>query len=211
MRTLQTILIMTLFPMAIEGFSQMIEQSSQYKNLSKDSLVQIAKEQLAPLIENKGGNIEHIDLSIYQTTVMANDNSIMVSFALPIKYLPCNTSFYGNMVVDIINQTSHIQQISNPKIFKKNPVFYTSSDQGDVAVKFIIEALNKNEKDSFILEGFQGEVIVADQEHFYNIIVQTRDYYSDYKIEKGSGIILKESHEQLEPEPDQEDNYVEIK
>lgn len=211
MRTLQTILIMALLLMSKEGFSQMIEHTSQYKNLSKDSLVQIAKEQLTPIIQNKGGNIDKIDFSIYLVTVMASEQSILVSFNLLIKYLPCNSSFYANMVVDIINQTSHIQQITNPKKSKKKPVFYTSSDQVEVALKFIIEALNKHEKDSFILEAFQGEMIIVDQDHFYNTIVQTPGYYSEYKVEKGSGIILNESHEQLEPEPDQEDDYVEVK
>ena len=178
--------------------------------MNKDSLIQIAKTQLAPIIENKGGDINKIDFSIYQIKVMAKETDVMVHFNLPIKYLPCKTSYYANMVVDINSNTVHIQEVSNPKKSKQKGDFYTLSSQAKEATKFVVNTLNINESNSFILEGFTDEMIIADQAHFYRVIIQTPYYYSDYKIEKGTGEILDENHEELEPDPDEE-SFVEVK
>jgi len=192
------------------GFSQMTDDNQlEYANLNKDSLILEAKKQLAPIIAEKGGLIEKINFSIYKIRVMANEQSNIVQFNLPIKFLAVESSYYGNMVVDIKLRTTHIQKVSNPKNSKKAAVFYTNSHQEKEAVKFVIQALNKHEPNTIDSKTFNDEMIISDHEQYYRVIIHSPYYYSDYKIEKGTGIILEDQFEQLEPDPD--DNYIEIK
>ncbi len=196
--------------LTIVTYFALIISTTCYAQMNKDSLIQKAKTQLAPIIKNKGGDIATIDFSIYQTKVMAKGNDVMVYFNLPIKYLPCKTSYYANIVVELNSGTVHIQEVSNPKKSKRKPIFYTAPEQSKAVIGFVIEALNKNEPNSIDASLFTDEIIIADQEHFYRVIIQSPYYYSDYKIEKGTGEILDENHEVLEPDPDEE-LFVEIK
>jgi hypothetical protein len=190
----------------------MNDQPNKFSDLIKDSLVQIAKEIITPSIESNGGNIERFDFSIYQIRVFVNEQYQWVHFNLPIKYLPCNTSYYGNMSVELLSGSVSFQQISNPKKSNKEPVFYETSAQAKKVISFVISALNKNEPNTIDSFSFNNEMIIADQEHFYWVTIQSDYFYSDYKIEKGTGIILMQEHEELIPMPEEvEEKLVEIK
>ncbi len=200
---------LTILPLT---YAQMKDQPNKFSDLNKDSLVQIAKEIITPSIESKGGDIERFDFLIYQIRVFVSEQYQWVHFNLPIKFLPCNTSYYGNMSVELTSRSVSFQQVSNPKKSKKEPVFYGTSAQEEKVISFVISALNKNEHNTIDSLSFNNEMIIADQEHFYKVIIQSEYFYSDYKIEKGTGIMLTQEHEELVPMPeDDEEKLIEIK
>lgn len=208
MNILKLILFLPLLIGELACFSQMEESyKDEYNNLSKDSLVQVAITQLTPIIKKRGANFSQIDFEMYSIIVKANSQSIMVWFKLPIKYLQTKSSYYGNMVVDIKTNFYSIQQISNPKDYGGKPQFYSSSPALNKNVQFVLNAIESSKE---IDPSFNEEIIISEYKEYYEVTTQSTYHFSSLKVAKDSGEIFDWSHESLEPEEEEADNYVEI-
>lgn len=186
-------------------------KDTPFSELRKDSLVEAAQNLLLPIIDTKAGNTADFDFSIYQTRVFVNQHQQWVHFNVPIKYLPCNTNYYGNISVELISSSVSFQHVSNPDNSKKNPEFYQTSSQSEKVISFVITALNKNEPNTINPLSFGDDMLIVDQEKCYRVTIQSEYFYSDYKIEKGTGIMISQNHEELIPPPEEmEDKLIEI-
>jgi len=67
------------------------------KQLGRDAIIELAQQELT----KKNINIDPND---YRIRVIANSTTIFVSFHIPIKYLPLNSIFYGDIGVNIIEK-----------------------------------------------------------------------------------------------------------
>jgi hypothetical protein len=183
-----------------------------YLALNRDSLIQIAKNELLPIIEKKGGDSTIFNPRIYTIRVFANTSSIIVRFILKVKYVPINSNYYGAMFIELKSKTLSIESLTNSENKKENTLFYTRSPLEYQEVKYVINVIQKwGEFGDILQEAFNDDFNIYEQSEYYKVIIQSVAYYSSFKIRKEGGEIYDDYSEQLEPDSENEiDPLIEI-
>lgn len=194
-----------------DSYSQM-ESEQNFENLNRDSIIHLAINELIPIIEKKGGDRKLFDANIYTTHVYVSKSLVIVRFILNVKYLPLNSSYYGNMFVDLKSNSLSIESLSNTDNKEKSTQFYLASPLEMPEVKFVINVIQKwGEFGDIMKENFSDDVSIYEQADHYKVTIQSESYYSSFKIKKEEGEIFDDYYEQLEPFPENEaDPLVEI-
>src|SRR5690606_32863613 len=84
------------------------------KQLGKDSLVKLALSYMD----------KSIDISQYNIKVLANESGAIVSFRIPVKYIPYNSEYFYDASVDISNDFISYANYSNPEDYQSNTVSF---------------------------------------------------------------------------------------
>ncbi len=194
------------------SFSQTYEQSKnpeEIKQLGKDSIIQIALD----FMDYK------IDPTNYDIKVLANTTSVLVSFYIPVKYVPYKSEYFYDVVVDITNEFISYDNYSNPREYQNNQVsFYKPSKEHQKNIAFVIQAINENGRErgipSINLTNFKDHLIIRETPKHFNIEFVSETYDLTYKIKRTTGKISNLITGYIEPQPidkDETDKFEEIK
>ena len=163
--------------------------------LGKDSLIQQA-------IEWLGDDASLTDFK--KVEVKSNGKEILVSFLNPIKYIPQQSAFYYDVHVYLIENSMVKSPCANP--VDSNLIadtFFKPSEDSNQKIKFVIDAINKNQNLGQIgnIDEFEYQMIIRENEQYYEITIWSTQQESEYKIDKISGKVFDEQHATLEPNP----------
>ena len=195
-------------------FSQTFESNNnveKMKQLGKDSIVKLA----LGFMDNK------IEPTNYDIKVLANKTSVVVSFFVPVKYVPYNTEFFYDAVVDITNEFISYDNYSNPRdYFNSNVTFYKTTKEHQKNIEFVLNAISENGQKGGIppidITNFKDHLIIRETPNYYDIEFVSETYDLTFKIKKSSGKISDIVTGYLEPQPifddeDETDEFIEIK
>lgn len=181
-------------------FSQEVKMSKEVEKilqLGKDSIIQLGLKLI-----DKEVSLE----SFSQIKITTNGEEVFVLYKNPIKYLPIKSKFYFDIGVRILASTTSINSVSNPVNYPDKTIipFYTQTKKMKKSIQFVIESINKSSGTDSPLDitNFEDEMIIRENENYYDILVLSKYQESSYKIEKVSGKIYDDQHAHLEPPPD---------
>ncbi|WP_299320817.1 hypothetical protein [uncultured Maribacter sp.] len=184
-------------------------QQSQEKNskMSKEvtKLIEIGEDTIVSLALNSiGGNVSLDNFT--SATVLSNGEEVYVSFRNQYKYLPINTIYYFEVGVNITTQTTYKNSVANPYDFtsERTIPYFNLTEDIKKHIDFVKQAIGN-------LDGFVDDIIIRENEDFYDIEVVSELQESSYKIRKETGEIYDEFHAYLEPIPFDVDNTNEFK
>ncbi|WP_282049366.1 hypothetical protein [Maribacter aquivivus] len=170
-----------------EKNSTMSKEVTEVIELGEDAIVELA-------LKSIGGNVSLENFT--SATVLSNGEEVYVSFRNQYKYLPINTIYYFDVGVNITSQTTYKNSVANPYNFTTEraiPYFHITEDIKK-HIDFVKQAIGN-------LEDFEDEMVIRENEDFYDIEVVSESQESSYKIKKGTGEIYDEFHAHLEPIP----------
>ena len=186
------------------------KQAEKLKASGRDSIIKSAIKIIG----------EDIDINNFMVEVKASKTSVIVSFHIPIIYVPLNSVFCHDFGVDLITGSSWSNIVSNPEGYgtDKNDIpNYSSTSETQKNIQFVINAVNNSEDiGSVDIQDFNIDdcMIIRDNQNFYEITMLSTHQESFYKIDKVSGKVYDSRHAHLIPPPfDEDDNnkYEEIK
>ena len=205
-------ILLALF--AILSFSQTYAQSKtpeEFKKLGRDSIIKLAMN----FMDNK------IEPANYDIRVLANKTNVVVSFYIPVKYVPYNSEYFYDAVVDMTNEFISYDNYSNPREYQNNQVsFYKPNKEDQKNIEFIINAISENGTKGGIppidLTNFKDHLIIRETPKHFDIVFVSETYDLTYKINRKSGKISDLVTGYIEPQPiiegdDEVDEYEEIK
>lgn len=180
------------------------------KELGRDSIVQLALNLL-----DKSFQIQN-----YEIKVLANKTSVVVSFFIPIKYVPNKSEYFYDAYVDITESFISYDNYSNPRDYFTDQVsFYKPTQEHQKNIKFVLDAIQKNGGEKGIpaidLKNISNNLIIREKSSHFDIEFVSETYDLMYKIKKGSGKITGLITGYLEPQPviegEEIDEFQEIK
>jgi len=186
-------------------FSQntdMIKKVEKLKKRGRDSIIKIALEKID----------ETICLNDYIIRVKANKTSVVVSFHIPVVYIPMNSVYYYDFGLDLIEGSSWSGIISNPRDYgtdQDDIPNYSSSEKTQKHIQFVLDAINQSDEiGSINIEdfSFDDSMIIRDQIEYYEITMLSTYQESFYKIDKETGKVYDAGHAHLIPAPDFEED-----
>ena len=170
----------------------------------KKSIVQKAREIIYGYIEQKVPEI-------YKTKVFAKDNSTIVLFDLPIKFVRKNSSNYYNASVDLISGSTTYQPIINTeneiKASEHFP-FYQPNKHDKRWTDFVLRA---NDKDPKNFTDTKRTMTIIEQDTFLDVRVLSPSQSIRYKVDKTIGAVSDRSHRHIKTESLLKQGYAEIK
>lgn len=178
----------------------------ELKEMGKDSLIKLA----LSYMDNS------IDASQYNIRVLSNDTEVIVSFRIPLKYIPYNSEYFYDASVDIGNDFISYANYSNPEDYQTNTVaFYTPTREHKQNIKFIVNAINKSKNENIVpvnLSDLKDDLIIREKPDYYDVEYVSDNFDQTYKINKVSGKIYELTMSNLEPDPNGNDviEYEEI-
>ncbi len=171
---------------------KMNKEVEELVKLGKDSIIQLA----LSLIDEKASleNFTH-------TSIQTNGNEIYVVFSNHIMYLPINTIFYDNIVVNLTTNTYFKSNAANPIGFttEKSIPYYIQTEDIKKKIRFIIELIDSF--DTADIVNFRGQMRILEKEDHYDISIVSEMQDSWCKIKKITGEMYDEGYAHLEPEP----------
>ncbi len=192
--------ILTTVPQLI--FSQINNMKpEQYLELGRDSIIQLAANEINGRGENLHFQIKHFD----RIRVMAGKESVYVTFSMIFNFIPVKSAAYYGAYVNLTDRITSFSILKNPYDFSGTGKlqFYIPGRESEEAKTDIISVLGEEMIDPFN---------VYDHRKYYRIESDNEDVFYGFKINKKTGEIFDEFHEHLETEPDDEDEiFVEIK
>jgi len=167
------------------------------KQLGKDSLVKLALSYMD----------KSIDISQYNIKVLANESGAIVSFRIPVKYIPYNSEYFYDASVDISNDFISYANYSNPEDYQSNTVsFYKPTEEHQENIKFVINAINESKNENIVqvnIAQLTDDLIIREKPDYYDIEYVSEQYDLVYKINKISGEIYELAIGYLEPDPNE--------
>lgn len=129
-------------------------------------------------------------------SVLSNGEEVYVSFRNQYKYLPINSTYYFDVGVNITTETIYKSSVANPVGYaNKTPILYFYETEGmHKHISFVKQAIGD-------LKGFEDDMIIRENDDYYDIEVLSASQESRYKVKKGTGKIYDEFHAHLEPIP----------
>ncbi len=202
------VFVMLNLPVTVAQNNTMDYQIEHLKKLSRDSLINLAIDLIDQPIQK-----ENFDI-----TVMANQSDMVVSFRTPIKFVPQQSIHYYDIgVILTSNQTSY-NSVANPQDFlsKNQTSIFLPTEEGTKHINFVIAAINEsNEVGAVDRENFKDNMVIRDQDEFYDVLVISSNQESWYKIDKAKGNVFDYGHAHFAAYPFVEeelpDPYIEIK
>jgi len=177
----------------------------------KKSIVQMARKLIK---EDIGKDIPEI----YETTVFANESSVIIFFESPIKLARKNTAFYYGVSVDLISETKTYKPIINTEKqvdASKHFPFYQPTARDKHWVEFVLNS-NNGEKTSYrkywkTLYNDHKALTIIEQNTFFDVKVLSPSLSTCYKVDKNTGTLMDRSHRQIKTESLLKQGYSEIK
>jgi len=174
----------------------------ELKQMGKDSLIKLA----LSYMDNS------IDVSQYNIRVLANESEIIVSFRIPLKYIPYNSEYFYDASVDIGNDFISYANYSNPEDYQSNTVaFYTPTVVHQKNINFVVNAINESKNEhiqSINIAELTDDLIIREKADYYDVEYVSDNFDQAYKINKISGKIYDLTMSNLEPDPN-ENNVIE--
>ncbi len=171
----------------------------ELKEMGKDSLIKLA----LSYMDNS------IDASQYNIRVLSNETEVIVSFRIPIKYIPYNSEYFYDASVDLSNDFISYANYSNPEDYQSNTVaFYTPRREHKKNIEFIVNAINKSENKNIVpvnLSDLKDDLIIREKPDHYNVEYVSDNFDQAYKINKVSGKIYDLIMSNLESDPNGND------
>lgn len=188
-------------------FHGLILSQDNLQNKNVEELKQMGKDSLINLALSYMDN--SIDISQYNIRVLASESEIIVSFRIPLKYIPYNSEYFYDASVDIGNDFISYANYSNPEDYQSNTVaFYTPTREHKENIKFIVNAINKRENKNIVpvnLSDLKDDLIIREKPDHYNVEYVSDNFDQAYKINKVSGKIYDLTMSNLEPDPNGND------
>ncbi|WP_143470476.1 hypothetical protein [Labilibaculum filiforme] len=182
----------------------MSKEVEEIIQLGKDSIVQMAIDLLGEKMRAE---------NFAEIKVLTNGKEVFVSFLNPIKYLPINSVFYCDAGVGLLGQSGSIESLANPEGYSINEPFpfYQPNEDTKRNIQFVLEAIDNMEASD--VDNFEDEMIIRENEEYYDISVVSEYVESWYKIKKVTGEMYDVGHAHLEPmsvEANDDEIYKEI-
>jgi len=189
------------------------EEVQRLLALGRDHIVTLALKKLQQEVKS---NI-HID-DFHFITVKASDQRILVNFGYNVLYLPKNSSYYSDVLVEFPSKNVSKSIVSNDS---KTTTFYKPTSEHLKIINFL---MNPNETNTDIFhKGIRySPTIIYEEEKHYLVDFSSRDPYqggsfSKEEIDKKTREVLSSLHGHYAPVPifpgdtiDQE-KFIEIK
>lgn len=194
-----------------------IEKNMKTKLSSdRDSIITIGFQMIKEIIDSNM-SIQSFD----KILVFRNSSSTIVSFTNPVKYIPFNSSYYYDISVDIVSGLISYGALSNPKTYVSQDdkiYFYKPDLEADKNTQFVIDVINKNEGTKIIetrqnfAGNIDGSLIIYEEQNYFAIERISEYQESFYKINKQTGEVYDEEHNELSIPPiDDVDPLIEIR
>ena len=205
-------IVLFIFVQLMFNFSVCNAQNVDKKNMNKDvkAMIQLGKDSIIQLAL-KSINKKVSEKNFSKTKITTNGKDVFVSFRNPIKYLPINSIFYFDVLVNVSKKTVYKNPVANPLEYsdKKNIPFYKETENIKKHILFVIEAINNmNISD---IDRFEDDMIICEHKAYYAINVISKFQESFYKIKKISGEIYNEEHAHLLAPPFEMDDKEKFK
>ncbi|MDO6470297.1 hypothetical protein [Maribacter sp. 1_MG-2023] len=198
-----------IFILFMQTASVCYAQQTEEKNpkMSKEVLevIKMGKDAILTLaLKSIGGTISLENFT--SATVLSNGEEVYVSFRNQYKYLPMNTIYYFDVGVNITTQTTYKNSVANPYNYpiERTIPYFNLTEDIKKDIDFVKQAIGN-------LEGFEEDIVIRENEDFYDIEVVSESQESSYKIKKGTGKIYDDFHAHLEPIPFDVDYIYEFK
>lgn len=167
----------------------------ELKLLGKDSLIKLALSYID----------KSIDLTQYNINVLANESDVIVSFRIPLKYIPYNSEYFYDASVDLSNDFISYANYSNPEDYQSNTVtFYSPTEEHKENIKFVVNAINASKNENIIpvnITELTDDLIIREKPAYYGVEYISEKYDLVYKINKITGKIYDLTTGYLEPDP----------
>lgn len=169
------------------------EDINELKQLDKDSLIKLALSYMD----------KSIDITQYKIKVLANESDIIVSFRIPVKYIPYNSEYFYDASVDIGNDFISYANYSNPEDYQRNTVsFYTPTQKHQKNIKFVVNAIKESKNENILpinITERTDDLIIREKPDYYEIEYVSEKYEQTYKINRVSGEIYDLTTGYIEP------------
>jgi len=191
----------------------------KFKKLGRERIIQLAAEEVRREVDSESNfKVENFD----QIKVMASEKNIYVTFSMPFRYVPLNSSAYYGVYVSLTEDMMSCRPHDNREDeynYRQELKFFVPTKESKKAIALVINAINQSGKVGSIDNGKLPEndyMIIRDKPSYYGIerVSRVSKYVlSFYKIDKISGKIYDATHEQLAPLPEEnnEEKFEEIK
>src|SRR5690606_27836201 len=130
--------------------------------LNKDSLVKLALSYMD----------KSIDITQYNIKVLANGSDVIVSFRIPVKYIPYNSEYFYDASVDISNDFISYANYSNPEDYQSSTVsFYTPTEEHQENINFVVNAINKSKNENIKtinIAELTDDLIIREKKDYYD-------------------------------------------
>lgn len=169
----------------------------ELQQLNKDSLIKLAL----------GYMDKSIEVTQYNIKVLANGSDVIVSFRIPLKYIPYNSEYFYDASVDIGNDFISYANYSNPEDYQSNTVtFYVPTEEHQENIKFIVNAINESKNENIVpvnITELTDDLIIREKPGYYDIEYISEKYDLIYKINKVTGEIYDLTIGNLEQDPNE--------
>lgn len=189
-----TCILFFLFHSLIFSQDPINEDVEELKLLGRDSLIQLALSYMD----------KSIDITQYNIKILANESDVIVSFRIPVKYVPYNSEYFYDASVDIGNDFISYANYSNPEDYQSNTVsFYTPTEEHQENVKFVVNAINESKNENIVpvhITELTDDLIIREKPGYYGIEYISEKYDLVYKINKETGEVYDLTVGNLEPD-----------
>ena len=172
----------------------------ELEKLGRDALIQMAVERIQSNNGNGSFEREHFD----QIVVAASGGSVIVDFAMSLRYVPLGSLYSHWARVDIVENsitTSRGRVVSTARLTREsglNIAFYVPSESADAEALFAIRKLYpeiQSVRDVRLPPGAYIEIL--EKPLFYQVTKRSPSTYTAYRIGKLLGIVSGMHHESL--------------
>ncbi|SEM17467.1 hypothetical protein SAMN04487910_4321 [Aquimarina amphilecti] len=210
-------LVLFLILLSIQmTYSQNMKPNEEVKRLVELGKDYIIKQALKKLNELETSKIKKEDFHFI--TIKASDQRILIEFGYNVLYLPKNSSYYSDILVELPSRNASKGTVSNGSA---NTTFYKPTSEHLKVINFLLNP-NKTNTDIFNKGIRYSQTIIYEEEQQYVVDFSSRDPYeggsfSKEEIDKETGEVLSTISGHYEPAPifpedaiDQE-KFIEIK
>ena len=171
-------------------------KASDLKKLGREAIIEIAEEAIKQ--RNEDFSRENFD----RIKVLVKTSSVYVSFSIPVRYVPLNSSaYYGVLygLADPKGPMSSWDTVSNPPeaFDSKKITFFQPTEASDRVISFVLGALDI---DAGTLSD-QDTVTITEQENAFDVSIESPDAGSSYTVAKVTGEVQSHGHSHNFPMP----------
>ena len=169
--------------------------------LGKEAIIDIAEKEIQQdHPEFSKENFDHIK-------VLTDDVSVSVSFVMPIRYVPRNSTAYYGVLYGLAEPGGPISswdRQSNPKnsythdLYKEDDTrFFQPTDESTEAIALVLKALELQAEDVH----WEESVTIYEQETTYDVTFNSPTTISNHTVTKGTGEVVNHGHSHWLPMP----------
>ena len=191
-------LVTLLLCLPCSAFAQKRWNADELKALGREAIIDIAEKEIQK---------DHPEFSkelFDHIKVLVDEVSVYVSFVMPIRYVPRDsTAYYGVLygLADPDGPISSWDSQANPKdLYKASGTrFFQPTDESTEAIALVLKALEIQAEDVH----WRESVTIHEQETAYEVTCDSPSTVSDHTVTKGSGEIVSHGHSHWMPGEDE--------